>query len=74
MKAILKYDLPEDQTEFDWACNAHKMHFVLWELDQYLRSNTKYAPDNMHAETYATFQDVRDRLHQLMNEQNISFE
>lgn len=74
MKAILKYDLPEDQTEFDWACNAHKMHLVLWDLDQWLRSNTKYAPDGTHPEAYTAYELTRDRLHQLMNENNISFE
>lgn len=74
MKAILKYDLPDDQTEFEWAVNANKMYFVLWELDQYLRSNTKYAPEGTHEEAYTAYELTRDRLHQLMNENNISFE
>jgi hypothetical protein len=74
MKATLKYDLPEELTEFEMACNAEYMHLVLWELDQWLRSNTKYAPDGTHEEAYTAYELTRDRLHQLMNQYNISFE
>jgi hypothetical protein len=74
MKAILKYDLPEELTEFEMACNAEYMHLVLWELDQWLRSNTKYAPDGTHEEAYTAYELTRERLHQLMNQYNISFE
>ena len=74
MKAILKYDLPEEVTEFEMACNAEYMHLVLWELDQWLRSNTKYAPDGTHEEAYTAYELTRDKLNQLMNQYNISFE
>jgi hypothetical protein len=71
MKAILKYDLPDEQTEFELARNGQSMHLALWELDQWLRSNTKYAPEGMHNEAYTAYQLTRDRLHQLMNQYNI---
>ncbi len=74
MKAILKYDLPEDETEFQWAMQSSGMFAVIWEMDQWLRSNTKYAPDGMSADTYTAYETARDHLHRLMNENNVTFE
>ena len=74
MKAILKYDLPEDETEFQWAMQSRGMYAVIWEMDQWLRSNIKYAPDNMSEDTYKAYESAREYLHQLINENNIIFE
>lgn len=74
MKAILEYNLPEDQEDFQLAVNAAKWHSVCWDMDQYLRSNTKYAPDSMSEERYIAYQECRDKLHLLMNEQGLSLD
>ena len=55
MKAILEFNLPEDDHEFQMATNGSKFHSVLWEMDQYLRGKIKYAPDDMSDETLQTF-------------------
>jgi hypothetical protein len=74
MKAILKFNLPEDNTEFELATQASNMHSVLWDLDQWLRSNTKYAPDSMPEDEYKAYERCRETLRELMNNENISFE
>jgi hypothetical protein len=74
MKGILKFDLPEETKEFELANNATKLYSVLWEMDQWLRSNTKYAPDTMSEDTYNTFQQCREQLRELMNNENINFD
>jgi hypothetical protein len=74
MKGILKFDLPEETKEFELANNATKLYSVLWEMDQWLRSNTKYAPDTMSEDTYNTFQQCREQLRELMNDENINFD
>jgi hypothetical protein len=74
MKAKLIFNLPEDEVEFRMVNDATKIYNVLWEMDQWLRSNTKYAPDNMSEDTYNTFQQCRDQLRELMNSENINFE
>ena len=74
MKGILKFDLPEETKEFALANNATKLYSVLWEMDQWLRSNTKYAPDTMSEDTYNTFQQCREQLRELMNDENINFD
>ena len=52
MKAILKFNLPEESHEFDMATQGSAMHSVLWDMDQWLRRQTKYAPDDMSEDTY----------------------
>jgi hypothetical protein len=73
MKAILEFNLPEDNIEYVLVNNAGKMHSVLWEIDQWLRSNTKYAPDTMSEDTYNAYLKCREQLQELMNDENISF-
>ena len=74
MKAILEFNLPEENDEFDLAVNAVKWYSVCWELDQYLRSKTKYAPDSMPNEVYEAFNETRDKLRELLIENNVSFD
>lgn len=72
MEAIIKFNLPEDEEDFQVAVNGKKMYSVLWEMDQWLRSNIKYAPDSMSEDTYNAYQKCREQLSELMYEQNIS--
>ena len=74
MKAILEFNLPDDDQEYDLANNAMRFWNVLWELDQELRANTKYAPDDMTDEDYDAYQKIRDKLYELMRENNVSLD
>lgn len=72
MKAILEFDLPEDGDDFKKAANANELSLVLWDLDQWLRSNTKYAPDGMSGDAYDAYEDCRNKLHELLKEYSIN--
>jgi hypothetical protein len=74
MKAILEFNLPDDQQEFDLANSGLKFWSVLWELDQELRAKTKYASDDLPQDKYDAYQEVRDKLYELMSESNITFD
>jgi len=75
MEAILKFNLPEDHIEFEMATNGSKMHSVLWEMDQWLRAQYKYMPDEEYSEDkYETFEKCRDHLREIMFENDIKFE
>lgn len=74
MKAILEFNLPDDQVEFDLAIHGNKFWSVLWELDQDLRAKTKYAPDNLPEDKYDAYQEIRDRLYELMSECDVNFD
>jgi glutamate-1-semialdehyde aminotransferase len=41
-KAILKFDLPEEQSDFNAAIYGRDALYVLWEIDQRLRSLLKH--------------------------------
>ena len=74
MKAILEFNLPDDQQDFDLAVSSMKFWSVLFDLDQSLRAKTKYAPDNLPQDKYDAYQEIRDELRELMSNNNISFD
>jgi hypothetical protein len=67
MKAILEFELPEDNQEFRLATKASAMYSTLWELDQFLRAEIKYAGREQ-------LDEVRDKLRELMNDNHIDFD
>ena len=73
MKATLEFNLPDEALEFETTVNAAKMYTILWDLDQWLRSNTKYAPDEMSDDTYKAFEQCREKLREMMAESGIGF-
>ena len=74
MKAILEFNLPDDQDDFKKATDGYKWALAAWDMDQYLRSQTKYAPDSMPEEVYNALQEARDKLHEIVQEYTLSFD
>lgn len=78
MKAILEFDFDkedsDDRSDFRDAIDGYKFKMALWELDQWLRSNTKYAPDTMSNDTYEAYEKCRDQLREILSESNISID
>jgi hypothetical protein len=73
MEAILKFNLPEERPEFELAVDAAKWYSVCWDMDQYLRAQTKYAPDDMPKEVYEALTKTREKLHQILGENSVDF-
>jgi hypothetical protein len=75
MEAILKFNLPEDQSDFDLAVNASKAQSALWEMDQWLRSQYKYMSDAEYSkDKYETYEKCREHLRELMFENGVKFD
>jgi len=74
MKAILKFNLPDDQHEYAMATQGSAMHSVLWDMDQWLRSQTKYAPDDISEDTYKAFELCREQLREFINNNGINLD
>ena len=72
MKAQLTFKLPEEQEEFNDAVNGNAFKAVIWELDQYMRSQLKHGdlPDDVHDKV----QEIRDQLHSILNDNNVMYE
>ena len=75
-KAILEFDLsnPEDANDYKRANKALSMAIALWDIDQYLRAQTKYAPDSMSEETYNALSEAREKFYQILNERDINID
>ena len=75
MKATLKYNLPEDQIEFDFATNGSKWWKVCWDINQWLRQQYKYMPDEEYSEDrYNAYVEAREKLFELMQENGVNLE
>ena len=75
MEATLKFNLPEENAEFELAVNGSKMHSVLWEMDQWLRAQYKYMPDEEYSEDkYEAYENARNQLRDIMFENGINLD
>lgn len=63
----LRYNLPDEQSDFNMANNGSAYHSILWELDQWLRTQVKHNNRN-------ELQDARDKLTELMQDGGVDFE
>lgn len=70
MKAILKFDLPEDIVEFHSAVNGGDAIAVISEIDNYLRTKIKHSEDS----SVAIYQAIREELRRLLEEYEISID
>jgi len=71
MKAILEFNLPEDQPEFNNAIKGGDWKHVCWEMDQLLRRNIKYAPDDVNEEVLDALEKIREEFNRIMIENNV---
>jgi hypothetical protein len=69
MKATLKFNLPEEQEEFELASNAVKYSIVLSDIDNHLRSKIKHA--DLTDEQYKVYEEVREQLWDYLNQEGI---
>ena len=74
MKAILEYDLPDDEHEYRIAIQGASVHSFLWKMDQYLRSKVKHSPDSTSDDTYKAYVECRETLHGFISDHNVSFD
>jgi hypothetical protein len=67
MRGILSFTLPEESAEFKQACSASDWIGLVWDLDQWLRSEIKYHDRN-------ELQPARDKLYELLDEANLTLD
>lgn len=63
MKAILEFNLPEDEYNHECAMNGIHYKIVLDDMDTYFRGRLKY--EDLPNEVRDALQAARDHLHQL---------
>jgi hypothetical protein len=72
MKAILEFNLPEDQHEYDVVLQAQKTHSFLWDFSQQLRSWRKYHHDFKDAND--ALDQIREEFYKLLNEHQVNID
>ena len=72
-KVILECDPFEDKYEMESALNGAKWRGLLWDLDQYLRSELKYN-DKLNGEAYDAVEKIREKLHELKNDEGLTLD
>ena len=70
MKAILKFNLPEENEEFETASNGWKYKLILWNLDDHLRSKIKH--EDLEETEYDIYSKIREQLWEFVNEENLT--
>jgi hypothetical protein len=68
--ATLTFD---DENDLLVAINGYKFKLALWQLDQFLRSEIKYN-DKLTEEQYEYAEIVRNKLHEFINDFNLTLE
>lgn len=78
MKATLEFDFDkedsDDREEFYCAINGVKFQSFAWQFDQWLRSQTKYAPDSQDENYTKALYDARDKFHAMLTESNLKLD
>jgi hypothetical protein len=72
MKAILEFDLPEENTDFKSAINGHNYKNAVWDFDQMLRSEMKHK--ELSDDTYKAYEYCRKELRRILEEDNLFIE
>jgi hypothetical protein len=72
MKAVLEFDLPEDNTDFQAAINGSNYKSAIWHFDEHLRSEMKYK--ELSDETYKAYKYCREELRKILEEDNLFIE
>jgi hypothetical protein len=73
-KIILEFDGIEEADDARTALDGSKWKISIWSLDQWLRSQIKYAPDDMSDDTYKAFEECREKLREIVNDINLSLD
>ena len=70
MKAILKFDLPDEEINFDMANNAVNYYSSLMEFDNYIRNQIKYG-EKYNKKEMILLENVRAEFITICQEYNV---
>jgi len=75
-KAILEFDLnePDDREEHKRMLKSLDIMLVLWDIDNYLRSQLKYNEDGLTDQQYEVLEKARSEFYDILNKRGVSFD
>jgi len=72
MKAIIEFNLPEDQEQYNVSTRAMDWALLVWELDNSIRNLLKYHPEEYKTSTEA-LEHIRRDIVEIMEEKGLQF-
>ena len=66
MKAILEFNLPEEEQEHRDAIDGPAWKQAAWDIDYVLRNAIKHGCDQCEDNKYAAFEHIRKELHEIL--------
>ena len=74
MEAILKFDLPDDKTEFEAATKSMDWAILAWDIEQYIRNRLRYQTEKLDTSSAKEeLELLRNELHSLMEDSGLQF-
>ena len=73
MKAIIEFNLPEDEIAHYQSINGKNAFYSLWDLDQHLGYEIKYN-DALTEEQINIYSSIREKLYYIISKHNISLD
>jgi hypothetical protein len=74
MKAIIEFELPQDQEEYEMANNASKMYTALWDIKQLFRSTLKYNPAGLNDEQLEQWEIMRGEFFDILDNNDLKLD
>lgn len=71
MKTTIEFNVPEDREEFEMCMAAPRMQTALYDIYQYLRQNTKYAPDDWSEDRRVAFEEMQQEFNRILVEHEV---
>jgi len=71
MKAILEFNLPEDEEQFDVASRGVDWALIVWDIDQLLRKKLKY--EEHVRDTRNTLEELRKTLNDMLADKGLKY-
>jgi hypothetical protein len=74
MKAIIEFELPKDQEEYEMANNASKMYTALWDIRHLFRSTLKYNTAGLNDEQLQQWEAMRGNFFDILENNDLRFD
>ena len=71
-KVTIEFNSIEEQQELELCINASKWYSIVWDYSEYLRTKIKYG--ELSDDAYKAIEEVREKLHELLNDEGLKID
>jgi hypothetical protein len=71
-KVTIEFNTIDEQHELELCINASKWYSIVWDYSQYLRTRLKH--EALSDDAYKAIEEVRKKLHELLNNEGLKID